>query len=197
MSDAPTLTAVLQARFPQHVLGTHAYRGQETVVLKREGWLEVARFLRDDPAMAFDFLMDLACVDYVKFGRSQSSAPTLTTPSPLPYCMTPKPQAERWERLVSDDEFRFEVVCHLYSSLRNRRLRVEVPLTAADPSVPSLTGLWKSADWFEREAWDLFGVTFTGHPNLRRILMYESFQGHPLRKDYPIRKRQPLIGPVN
>ncbi len=191
------LTVTVQAQFARYVIGVHAYRGQETVVLRREGLLEVARFLRDDPAMAFDFLMDLTCVDYLTFGHSQSSAPTLTTPSPLPYFMTPTPQAERWERLVSDDEFRFEVVYHVYSSVRNHRLRVKVPLAAADPSVPSLTELWKSADWFEREAWDLFGVTFAGHQNLRRILLYESFTGHPLRKDYPIRKRQPLIGPVN
>jgi len=72
-----------------------------------------------------------------------------------------------------------------------------VPLTAAEPAVDSVTGVWASADWFEREVWDMFGVRFNGHPNLRRILMYEAFQGHPLRKDYPIRKRQPLVGPVN
>ena len=195
MSDA--LTQTVQVKFPQHVLGVHAYGGQETIVLEREGLLDLARFLRDDPAMGFDFLMDLTCVDYLKFGHSLSSAPTLATPSPLPYFMKPKPQAERWERPVSDDAYRFDVVYHLYSSPHNRRLRLKVPLTAADASVPSLTGLWKSADWFEREAWDMFGVTFTGHPNLKRLLMYESFKGHPLRKDYPVRKRQPLIGPVN
>jgi NADH-quinone oxidoreductase subunit C len=195
MSDA--LTQTLQAKFPQHVLGVHAYLGQETVLLKREGLLDVARFLRDDPAMGFDFLMDLTCVDYLKFGQSLSSAPTLATPSPLPYFMKPKPQTERWERGASNDEYRFDVVYHLYSSGHNHRLRVTIPLMADDTSVPSLTGLWKSADWFEREAWDMFGVTFTGHPNLKRLLMYESFTGHPLRKDYPIRKRQPLIGPAN
>ena len=191
------LTQTVQARFPQHVLAVHAYRGQETVVLKREGLPDIARFLRDDPAMGFDFLMDLTCVDYLKFGHSLGSAPTLATPSPLPYFMKPKPQTERWERLVSDDEYRFDVVYHFYSSVSNHRLRLKVPLTAADASVPSLTGLWKSADWFEREAWDMFGVTFAGHPNLKRLLMYESFTGHALRKDYPVRKRQPLIGPTN
>ena len=191
------LRHAVQAKFPQHIIGVHAYRGQETLVVAREGLLDLGRFLRDDPAMAFDFLMDLTCVDYVKFGHSLSSAPTLATPSPLPYFMTPKPQAERWERLASNDERRFDVVYHFYSSVRNHRLRARVPLAAAEPAVPSLTGLWKSADWFEREAWDMFGVTFTGHPNLKRLLMYESFQGHPLRKDYPIRRRQPLIGPAN
>jgi NADH-quinone oxidoreductase subunit C len=188
---------VVRQRFPRYVIGTHAYRGQETVLLKREGLLEVAQFLKDDPAMAFDFLMDLSCLDYLKFGKTLSSAPTLATPSPLPYYMKPKPLAEVWERGVSNDEFRFEVVYHFYSSVRNHRLRLKVPLAAADPVVDSLTSLWHSANWFEREVWDMFGVRFTGHPNLQRILMYEEFKGHPLRKDYPIRKRQPLIGPVN
>jgi len=203
------LARVVQARFPKHVIGIHAFRGQETVVLKREGLLELARFLRDDPAMRFDFLMDLSAVDYLKFGTSQSSSPTLTTPSPLPYYMTPKPVTETWRRLpappvggaqaggVSDDEYRFDVVYHVYSSVHHHRLRVKVPLTTADPVVDSLTGLWEVANWFEREVWDMFGIRFTGHPNLKRILMYEGFNGHPLRKDYPIRKRQPLIGPIN
>ena len=198
------LTAHLQATFGPHVLGAQTYRGQEMLVLKREGLVPVAQFLRDDPAMAFDFLMDLAGVDYLKFGRSQSSAPTLTTPAPLPYFMQPKPDAEPWQRLVPDEEYRFEVVYHFYSSSKNHRLRVKVPLTAADPSVPSLTGLWRSANWFEREAWDMYGITFTGHPDLRRLLTFEGFPGHPLRKDYPIRRRPSLnerlggrVGPHN
>ena len=166
-------------------------------MLLREGLLDVAQFLRDDPALRFDILMDLTCVDYLKFGRMLQSAPTLTTPSPLPYYMTPKPVTETWQRGVSPDEYRFEVVYHFYSSAHSHRLRLKVPLTAADPTVASLTGLWASANWFEREVWDMFGVRFTGHPNLKRLLMYEEFNGHPLRKDYPVRKRQPLIGPVN
>jgi NADH-quinone oxidoreductase subunit C len=200
--------AALQQRFPQQLLGVHRYREQGTAVLRREGLLDVARFLRDDPALRFDVLMDVTCVDYLKFGKSLSSAPTLATPAPLPYYMPPKPSGEAWERLpaapgsaqagpVSNDEFRFDVVYHLYSTRHQHRVRLKVPVALADPSVASLTSLWASANWFEREVWDMFGVTFTGHPDLRRILMYDSFKGHPLRKDYPVRKRQPLIGPVN
>jgi NADH-quinone oxidoreductase subunit C len=203
------LATTIQQRFPQRVIATHGFRGQETALIKREGLVELARFLRDDPAMRFDFLMDLTCVDYLTFGTSQSSAPTLTTPSPLPYYMNPKPVTEIWTRLhappvggaqaggVSDDESRFDVVYHFYSSSHHHRLRVKVPVTSADPVVDSLTELWHAANWFEREVWDMFGIRFTGHPNLKRILMYEGFSGHPLRKDYPIRKRQPLIGPLN
>jgi len=191
------LTTMLHARFPAQIIAAHNYRSQQTVLIKREGLLEITRALKDDPSMAFDFLMDLSCVDYLKFGKSQASAPTLTTPSPLPYYMEPKTDAETWTRGVSHDEYRFELVYHFYSSSLNHRLRVKVPLTSADLTVDSLTGLWHSADWFEREVWDMFGVRFAGHPNLKRILMYEEFKGHPLRKDYPVRKRQPLIGPAN
>ena len=191
------LSAQLHARFPQHVIGTHRYRGQETVVIGRDGLLEIARFLKDDLSMQFDVLMDVTCVDYLKFGKSLASRPALATPSPLPYYMNPKPSAETWDRLVSDDDYRFDVVYHVYSTAHNHRLRVRVPVGLADPTVVSLTSLWACANWFEREVWDLFGIRFAGHPNLKRILMYEPFQGHPLRKDYPTRRRQPLIGPVN
>ncbi|MBI3314632.1 MAG: NADH-quinone oxidoreductase subunit C, partial [Candidatus Omnitrophica bacterium] len=75
------------------------------------------------------------------------------------------------------------------------RLRLKVPVDEKDPEVDTLTGLWPGADWYEREVWDMFGIQFKGHPNLKRILMYEEFQGHALRKDYPFNKRQPLIGP--
>ena len=90
---------------------------------------------------------------------------------------------------------RFEVVYHFFSLQKKHRVRIKVPLEARNPQVDSLVSLWPGADWYEREVWDMFGVKFRGHPNLKRILMYEEFEGHPLRKDYPIRKRQPLIGP--
>ena len=92
---------------------------------------------------------------------------------------------------------RFEVVYHLYSLPYNHRLRLKVRVEEDDAWVPSAVGLWPIANWFEREVWDMFGIRFEDHPDLRRLLMYEEFQGHPLRKDYPVNKRQPLIGPKN
>jgi len=92
---------------------------------------------------------------------------------------------------------RFEVVYHLYSLPHNHRLRLKVRVEEDDARAPSAVGLWPIANWFEREVWDMFGIRFDGHPDLRRLLMYEEFQGHPLRKDYPVTKRQPLIGPNN
>ena len=94
-----------------------------------------------------------------------------------------------------DDGPRFEVVYHLYSLAHNHRVRVKVRVDEDDAAVPTAVDLWPIANWFEREVWDMFGVRFTGHPDLRRLLMYEEFVGHPLRKDYPINRRQPLIGP--
>ncbi len=94
-------------------------------------------------------------------------------------------------------EPRFEVVYHLRSFKTGARLRVKAPLAEPEdgshPIIDSVTSLWASANWWEREVWDLYGIKFAGHPDLRRILMYEEFVGHPLRKDYPKEKRQPLV----
>ena len=88
---------------------------------------------------------------------------------------------------------RFDVVYQLKSISKNQRLRVKVHVEADDAWVPSAYPVWKSADWMERECFDMFGIEFRGHPDLRRILLYDAFKGHPLRKDYPFQKRQPLV----
>ena len=151
------LVDTIRARFADKIVDAHDRQGDETVVVARDHALEVYRFLRDDPEMAFDFLIDLTAVDY--FGK------------------TP----------------RFEVVGHLFSLPKNHRLRVKVPVDEKDCRAPSLSSLWKSANWLEREVFDMFGIRFDDHPDLRRILMYPEFEGHPLRKDYPHNRRQPII----
>jgi NADH-quinone oxidoreductase subunit C len=90
-------------------------------------------------------------------------------------------------------EPRFEMVYHLYSLTLNKRLRIKTRLSENELQIASLTELWKNANWLEREVYDLFGVSFEGHPDLRRIFMYDGFEGNPLRKDYPLRKRQPRM----
>ncbi len=97
--------------------------------------------------------------------------------------------------LGKDLPHRFEVVVHLYAMEHRERLRVKVPLPEDNPRLPSITGLWTAANWLEREVYDLFGIHFDGHPNLTRILMWEGFEGHPLRKDYPLRAEPPLPEP--
>ena len=160
----------VQAQFPGAVLATHQFCGDDTVTVRPEALREVAQFLRDDPACACAMLMDATAVDYLRYPERQGP---------------PGPAA------------RFELVYHLYSLEHNQRVRVKVPVTVDAPQVESLTGVWPAANWFEREIWDMFGIRFSGHPNLKRLLMYEEFDGHPLRKDYPVNKRQPLVGPVN
>ena len=138
------------------MVGYHAYCGDETLLVRREGLLEVMNILKDE--FHFEMLMDLSVVDFL------------------------------------GQQPRFEVVYHLNSLSHNVRLRVKVPLQEGE-EVDSVTPLWQIANWLEREAWDMFGVKFTNHPDLRRLLMYDEFVGHPLTKDYPINKRQPIVKP--
>jgi NADH-quinone oxidoreductase subunit C len=151
----------IEERFPQAVLDSHAQHGDETLVLRKEAILDVARLLKEDPELQFNLLTDITAVDYL--GRHP----------------------------------RFEIVYHFLSLKFNRRLRIKLPSDEPYPVVKSLTPLWKTANWLERECFDMYGIRFEGHPNLARILLYEPFEGHPLRKDYPKTKRQPLIGPQN
>jgi len=92
---------------------------------------------------------------------------------------------------------RFEVIYHLRSLTKGHCLRVKVGVDGTDPWAHSVAGIWKAADWLERECFDMFGIRFEGHPDLRRILMYDSFQGYPLRKDYPYQRRQPIVEEVD
>lgn len=91
------------------------------------------------------------------------------------------------------EETRFEMVYLLLSMTNNKRVRLKARVPVQDPAIDSLTSLWRNANWLEREVFDMFGIQFNGHPYLTRIFMYEEFEGHPLRKDYPLRKRQPRI----
>lgn len=93
------------------------------------------------------------------------------------------------------EEPRFEVVYHLYSVSKNHRVRIKARVPEEAAEIESVVSLWASANWMEREVYDLYGIHFVGHPDLRRILLYDEFEGHPLRKDYPKTRRQPLIGP--
>jgi NADH-quinone oxidoreductase subunit C len=192
--DATSLIQAVKDRFPEAVKASHLYRGDATVLIRRELLLQVARTLKEDPAFQMNFLMDLTAVDFSAFGTKSSPAffassgvavsPSSEIPDRDPWPGPPEPE-------------RFIVVYHLFSLPLKHRLRVEVAVDEADAEVDSLTSLWAGADWLEREVWDMFGIRFRGHQDLKRILMYDEFVGHPLRKDYPVNRRQPLIGPVN
>ncbi|MBK7059505.1 MAG: NADH-quinone oxidoreductase subunit C [Rubrivivax sp.] len=151
------LQAALQSVLGDALLCLVRERGEISITVSAERYLEVARTLRDDPALRFEQLIDLCGVDYSDYKN------------------------QPWQGL------RYVVVSHLLSITHNWRVRLKV--FAADdelPAVASLTETWNAANWFEREAFDLFGIIFEGHLDLRRILTDYGFIGHPMRKDFPV-----------
>ena len=193
MDNAFILKSVAD-RFPDAGIASHSYRGDATLVLQRESLLEVARFLKQDPALKMNLLVDITAVDYSAFGKGP--APAFFASSGVSVRPSPQiPESDPWPGPPS--EARFAVVYHFYSVTHKHRFRLVVPTPEGTSEVDSLASLWPGANWLEREVWDMFGIRFAGHPDLRRILMYEEFEGHALRKDYPVNKRQPLIGPQN
>ena len=155
-SSATILDSVLNTLGDAVVAG-EIVRDQVQISIRAGDWGKVAKRLRDDPALGFDQLIDLCGIDYRDFG------------------------AGRWEGP------RFAVVSHLLSVANNVRLRVKVFATDDDfPSVDSVIEVWSAANWYEREAFDLFGIVFPGHPDLRRLLTDYGFIGHPFRKDFPV-----------
>jgi NADH-quinone oxidoreductase subunit C len=192
--NAASLIQAVSDRFPAAVTASHSFRGDATAIVSRDSLLEIARSLKDDATFQMNFLMDLTAVDFSAFGMTPSrgffsSSGVAVGPS------SEIPAHDPWPGAPADA--RFAVVYHFFSLPLKHRLRIEVVLQGDDPEVDSVTSLWAGADWLEREVWDMFGIRFRGHPNLKRILMYDEFVGHPLRKDYPVNRRQPLIGPVN
>jgi NADH-quinone oxidoreductase subunit C len=192
--NADALIHAVRDRFGPAVTGSHDFRGDATLLISRESLLAVARTLKEDRAFAMNFLMDLTAVDFSAFGKSPS--PAFFASSGV--AVSPPPDIPSYDSWPGPPEgARFGVVYHFFSFTLKHRLRLVVQLEEDDPEIDSLTSLWSGADWLEREVWDMFGIRFRGHPNLTRILMYDEFIGHPLRKDYPVNRRQPLIGPVN
>ncbi len=189
-----SLIECVKQRLPEAVSAFHTFRGDATIVLRRNFLLDVARFLKEDPTLQMNLLVDVTAVDYSTFGKGP--APAFFASSGVSVRPSPQiPDADPWPG--PPDQSRFGVVYHFYSTVHKHRLRLVVPVEESDAEVDSLTSLWPGANWLEREVWDMFGIAFRGHPDLKRILMYEGFEGHPLRKDYPVKRRQPLMGPIN
>ena len=152
-----TLEAALRAALGAHLQNLVVDHGEITIVVKAEHYLSVARTLRDHADLRFDTLIDLCGVDYSSYGDGA------------------------WDGL------RFAAVVHLLSVAHNWRLRVRTFAPEDDlPVVASVTGVWPVANWYEREAFDLLGIVFEGHDDLRRILTDYGFIGHPFRKDFPV-----------
>lgn len=149
----------VKAQFGERILETSNFRGDETVRVAPEHWVEVSTFLKQDGECLLNHFTDLTAVDY--------------------------PERE-------PEQPRFEVVVLVRSLEKKQRLALKTRI-ADGQSLPTLVRVWAGADWAEREVFDMFGIRFEGHPDLRRILLYDEFVGYPLRKDYPIDRTQPLV----
>lgn len=157
----------LKARFGEAILDTYSAHGDDYAIIARSSLHDVVAYLRDAPELAFNMLSDMTAVDYLDL-------PDLA------------PQGQRFGLI-----YNFLSLTHLH------RVYLKVPISEDDPTAPTLVSFYKIANWYEREVWDMYGIRFDGHPDLRRLLMYDEFDGHPLRKDYPVDGRQPRIGPPN
>jgi NADH-quinone oxidoreductase subunit C len=156
-SKLETLKANLEAAFGGRLLSITEAIGELTIVVKQGEYLDIVKRLRDDASLRFEQLVDLCGVDYQTYGDGAYDGP------------------------------RFAAVLHLLSVSNNWRVRVRVFAPNDDvPLIPSVVDIWNSANWYEREAFDLYGIVFEGHPDLRRILTDYGFIGHPFRKDFPI-----------
>ncbi len=152
--------------------------GELTLTVRREDLLAVMQRLRIDTGTAMEQCIDVCGVDYATYGQSEWEADNAPNSGFERGVQPIRPEAE--------PENRFAAIYHLLSLTHNVRMRVKVFLDAEHPVVDSVTGIWASANWFEREAFDLYGILFAGHPDLRRILTDYGFIGHPFRKDFPL-----------
>ena len=188
---AQELADQLKQRFGETLSDSRVTLGEVTVEVAAEQLREVALALRDEPALCFEQLTDLCGVDYLSWGTDEWTRGELSESG---YSRGVE-GADTTGRLHFGDEAqqsdldgpRFFGVIHLLSLTHNRRLRVRCPASDDDaPILPTLTDIWPSSDWFEREAFDLYGILFDGHPDLRRLLTDYGFIGHPFRKDFPL-----------
>jgi NADH/F420H2 dehydrogenase subunit C len=179
LSENATVKA-LNGKHPKSVLAVEENMGYLVVTVKREDIRVVCRTLKENPETDYNLMLDLCGVDYSGYGKRREG----TVAATIEWPGHEAPKLERKER--------FDVVYHLFSFPKKHRVRLKVRVPEEDPVVDSVTSVWKAANWFEREAYDLFGITFKGHPDLRRILCHQDFKGHALRKDYDPGRRHLL-----
>jgi NADH-quinone oxidoreductase subunit C len=176
------LAAAITQALPDQLRAVPNHARELTYEVKPERLLEAATILRDAPALKFESCMDVCGVDYLEHGRAEWKTEEATSSGFSRGVARANPAAD-----VAPPGRRFAVVYHLLSVSHNQRVRLRVFCADdADPMVDSVTGIWAGTDWYERETFDLFGILFKGHPDLRRLLTDYGFIGHPFRKDFPL-----------
>lgn len=193
---SPLMAKVIE-RLGDNVLEHHDFRGDDRIHVAPENIVEVARILHDDAELAFDLLLDVTAVDY--FGQPDEFEMLREVWDRDHSAMRRLPRRRHLLVLPHRGPHpRFAVVYHMISTRHRHRLRIKSRVTEENPTIPSVTPIWPAANWLERETWDMYGIRFDGHPDLRRIYLYEEFEGHPLRKDYGKLDEQPIqpyVGP--
>jgi len=183
MADSQSLAAKVQARFGEKLLSCITAQHQVTIEIAPSSLTDICTALRDEEDFAFEILMDLCGVDYSCYGATEWVTEASTNTG---FSRGVSPAASSSAEASSESKH-FAVVYHLLSIKNNQRIRVRVFAENNDfPLVDSVVPIWNCANWYEREAFDLFGIMFEGHPDLRRILSDYGFIGHPFRKDFPL-----------
>jgi NADH-quinone oxidoreductase subunit C len=174
----------MDERFGEQVARVASTCRELTYEVSREDLVKVATALRNEPEFGFEMLIDVCGVDYLSYGQDEWTTSSATETG---FSRGVQRKAVLLDEADEFDARRFAVVYHLLSIRHNIRLRIRV-YTGTDnpPIVRSVVDIWNSANWFEREAFDMYGILFEGHPDLRRILTDYGFIGHPFRKDFPL-----------
>ncbi|MGB1286664.1 MAG: NADH-quinone oxidoreductase subunit C [Aggregatilineales bacterium] len=164
--DALDPTGALRDKFGDAVQHVHEFRDETTIVVDAAQISDVMMFLRNTPGLVYNFLSDISAVDYYPndYGDAYNGEGSAYRPE------------------------RFGISYHIYSMLYNRRLRIKTFAMEEEPVVPTITDIWQAANWLEREIADLMGIEFEGHPDKRRLIMPDDWDGHPHRRDYPLGK---------
>ncbi len=191
MTEAPnSFSELLEEILAEYdVTVTNTANGELTVQVPVAYWQTVARILRDDERLHFEQLTDLCGVDYLSYGNDEWETEQVTNAGFSRGIDALGPGRFDWQQRPEVEDFpeRFGITLHILSIEHNRRLRLRThPEGDVMPMAPSLVEIWNAANWFEREAFDLFGIVFEGHPDLRRLLTDYGFVGHPFRKDFPL-----------
>ena len=163
----------LRAAFGESIISVSEFKGQVAAEVNRDKIVEVCRFVKEDPELQFNFLSDICGADMLDFEDASSRKAYLAVehesrPSAVPV------------------EERFLVVYNMISLSNKTRLRLKVKVNGENPVCPSVTSVYPAANWFERETFDMFGINFEGHPDMRRMYMPEEYEYHPLRKEFPL-----------
>lgn len=181
MADLNSLTETVKEKFSDKIAALIIASNELTLEINKDHLLDIAQQLRDDVALQFNLLLDVCGVDYLHYGIAEWETNEATGRG-----FDRGVNREQPLRKHSFDKPRFAVVYHLLSLTLNHRCRLKVYLNEDPPIIDSVVSIWPSANWFEREAFDLYGILFDKHPDLRRILTDYGFIGHPFRKDFPL-----------